>query len=88
LPEDECKFKLQQSDCIIINLKATIDNLTKTEEANNRTIQEQHEKQKNLQATIDDLTKTVESLNQTVKFLCGKPNDVSTCKVEVATTSK
>jgi uncharacterized protein YigA (DUF484 family) len=88
LPEDECKYKLQQSDCIISNLKATIDDLTKTGKANNRTIQEQREKQKQLQANIDDLTKTVQSLNQTVQLLCGRLKDVSTCKVEAVITSK
>jgi hypothetical protein len=39
LPEDECKFNLMQSDCIISNLKATIDDLTKTVQSLNQTVQ-------------------------------------------------
>ena len=56
-------------------LQTRIDDQTKREEANNRTVQELREKQKELQATINELIKTVEP-------------DVSTCKVEAVTTSK
>ena len=105
LPEAECESKLQQSEAIN-NLKATIDDLTKTVKANNGTVRMTsnyftkilkainrkerwlNEDKKQFQATIDDLTRTVESLNQTIQMLCGKPNDVSTCKVEVVTNSK
>ena len=69
-------------------LLATIDVLTKTQEANNRTVQELRENQKQLKATIDDLEKAVEALNQTVQLQCVHPKDVSTCKVEALSTSE
>jgi predicted RNase H-like nuclease (RuvC/YqgF family) len=59
-------------------LLTTIDGQTKTEEANNRTIQQLLEKQKQLQATIHAQTMTVEALNQTVKMLRKHTYNVST----------
>jgi len=53
-------------------LQTKIDGLTKTEEENNRTIQELLEKQKQLQATIDGLTKTGEENNRTIQELLEK----------------
>jgi len=52
-------------------------NQTKTEEANNRTIQELREKKKQLQVVIDGLTKNVEAMKQTVQLLCGQTKHVS-----------
>ena len=79
---------LQQSDGVIINLKVTIDGLTKREEANNRTVQEPLEKKKQMQTTSDGLTKPEKSLNQRVQLMSGQLKDVSTCKVGTVTTSK
>jgi predicted translin family RNA/ssDNA-binding protein len=56
-------------------MQTAIDEITRREETNNRTIQELREEQKQLVATIDDLTKTMEP-------------DVSTCKLEAVTSSK
>jgi FtsZ-binding cell division protein ZapB len=56
----------------------TIDVLTKTEEENNRTVQELREKQKQLQTTNDDLTKTVEANNRTIQELREKQKQLQT----------
>jgi hypothetical protein len=50
------------------------------EDVLNRNVEEQEE----LQNAISRLTKTVGLLNQTVHGLCGQPEVVSTCKVEVS----
>ena len=84
-------------------MQTTIDGLTKTEETNNRTVQELREKQKQLQATIDDQTKTQKANKRTVQELREKQKqlqatideliktmepDVSTRNIEAVTTSK
>jgi hypothetical protein len=66
----------------------TIDGQINTNEANNRTVQELSQEQKQLQATIDGEMKREEALNQTVKTLCGQPKDVSTYKLESVTINK
>jgi uncharacterized protein YoxC len=40
-----------------------------------------------LKKQLDGLTKAVESLNQTIEWLCGTPEDVSTCKIRAVTVS-
>jgi phage gp16-like protein len=71
-------------------LHITISRFKMTDKANNRTVQELREKEKQQQVTIDELTKTAEALNRTLKeVLCAQPpNVVSTCKIEAFTTSK
>jgi uncharacterized protein YnzC (UPF0291/DUF896 family) len=63
------------------HLQSNIDDLTKTEKANHRTVQELREKQKQVQSNIDDVTKNVKTLNQTVQLLCEHPKDVSIRKL-------
>jgi predicted RNase H-like nuclease (RuvC/YqgF family) len=70
------------------SLKKQLEAKDNLEEANNRTIQELLEKQKQLQATIDEQTNTVEALNQTVKMLRGYTHYVSTSKFEGVKISK
>jgi conjugal transfer/entry exclusion protein len=83
-------------------MQATIDGLTVTKEANNRTIndlrntevsnkrmlQELREEQKQLQATNDGLIKTAETMKRTAQLLCAQSVEVSTHEVEAITSSK
>jgi predicted RNase H-like nuclease (RuvC/YqgF family) len=70
-----------------IQLQTVIDSLTKTVESLSQTAALLYQKQEELEKTIDGLRKTVDSLNQTSRVLCGTPECVSTCKVEVVTVS-
>jgi hypothetical protein len=89
------KKQLEEKDAVLqinskklVQLQTVVDGQTKTEKANNRTVQELRESQKQLRATIDGLNKTVEALNQMAPLLCEHPKNVSTCKVETVSTSK
>jgi hypothetical protein len=65
-----------------------MNNQTKTEETNNRTIQELRAKQDQLQANITGQAKTIVAMKQVLQVSCGEQKDVSTRKVEAITTSK
>jgi uncharacterized protein YjcR len=68
-------------------LQTAIDVLLKVEKANNRTMQELREKEKNYQPIIDDLTKRIKALEQLARGVDGEQKDVSVCMLERLTTS-
>jgi chromosome segregation ATPase len=83
---DEKEIDLNSNIELQTQMQTTIDDLTKKERANNQTIQELRQNQKNLQATIVRQVKNEKANNRTIQELLEKRNQLQATIADLTKT--